>query len=435
MGWLVHADCRNASQGVRFMNLITRYRSVLPLFALTLSACSGDDASPATRAELLAAPAPGSGVQYRMVSTLEPGTEVERCQLVVAPPEGLRVHHEEVRFTRGSHHVLLYRTPYQQIPTADRNGVALDATQVHDCSDGPIARWEVNGVIAGSQSSDGDSIVGKLPDGVALTVEPGTVLLMNTHYLNAGQEPLATDARINLHSLPEGAEAVEAGVLFYYNPFIHVPARERASARMRCHVPHDISVLALQSHMHRRGVDFAAHLTDETGAALQEIYTNTEWEGVPVQGFAPALHVKAGQGLDYRCTYQNSEDRVVAQGLTTRDEMCMLIGPYYPRNAALEACRDDAGQLSGTWIGEGTATCGATLGCLVGATSQAAVYGCVVKSCPGASEEVSAFMRCQLSARAAACKSECAPPGANCAACLTSACAPSISACQTATCE
>src|SRR5262249_25654767 len=66
--------------------------------------------------DLLAPPPAGEGVQFKMVSHIEAGQEIERCQLFTAPADGLFVHKDEVRFTAGSHHVLLYKTPYTSIP-------------------------------------------------------------------------------------------------------------------------------------------------------------------------------------------------------------------------------------------------------------------------------------------------------------------------------
>ena len=419
-----------------------RARSLTTVVTLLLSGCSSDtDSTPQpapddtqTGDSLLEPPPAGAGVQYRMVSTIEPGQEIERCLLVVAPPEGLHVRHEQVRFSPGSHHVLLYRTPYREIPTEDLNGVPMDGTKIHDCTQGASALWELNGVVAGSQSFDGDSLVGELPEGVAMTIEPGTVLVMNTHYLNASSDPVEAEARINLHTIAKEEVEIEAGVLFFYNPFIHVPANSTATARMRCPVSQDISIVALQSHMHRRGVDFVAALTDQSGARLQEIYTNTNWEGVPVKRFEPALEIAAGQALDYRCTYENAEAQTVIQGLTTKDEMCMLIGPYYPRDPYLETCTDNSDSPIATWIGDGSTRCGDTLGCVASASSDEAFFGCVVESCPAASEQVSAMLRCQASDGRGACAEVCSGAG-DCTACLLEACAPEITACQSATCE
>ncbi len=417
--------------------------SLLVLGSMTLVHCASDPANvpvdpPA--GDLLAAPKPGEGVQLRMLSHIESGQEIERCQLVLAPPGGLFIHKDEVRFTVGSHHVLLYKTPYTSIPATNRHGVAVNGAEVHDCASGAIDAWDVNGIVAGSQSRDGDSIVGELPEGVAITVEAGTVLLMNTHYLNATSSPIDADARVNLYTLPKEQVKTEAGVMFFYNPFIRIPANGKASAEMRCPVPRDISIVRLQSHMHRRGVGFVADLGDGAGVAQDEIYTSHTWEKVPAKSYAPLLAIKAGHSIDYRCDYANTEARDVMQGLTTKDEMCMLIGPYFPRDAAFESCADSQFAPAGTWTGSGKADGATTLGCFAGAKPSDQdggndFFGCVVNSCPGVAEPMSEVLRCQESGGHGACAAACSGAGGDCGACLTTACGAAVGALQAATCD
>ncbi|WP_437294535.1 hypothetical protein [Sorangium sp. So ce426] len=406
------------------------------LGAAALFGCSSSDSGPQpSEDELLAPPAEGTGVQYRMVSTLEPGQEIERCQLFVAPPEGLNVNRELVRYSGGSHHVLLYATPYTSIPTETRRGVALDAAQVHDCNDGPQADWDVTGVVAGSQSPDGNSFLDGLPEGVALKVAPGTVLLMNTHYVNASPEAIETDARINLYTIADDEVKVEAGMLFHYNPFINVPARGKSTARMRCVTENDISVVRIQSHMHRRGVGYVAHKVGLDGE-MTELYAHDRWEGVPSQEFTPFLELKAGESLDYRCAYNNVEDRTIAQGLTSRDEMCMLIGPYFPRSPAYENCATEEGLNAATWYGDGTATCAETFECINNGNGEAEVFGCVVNSCESVGPQLSAALGCQMTAGNGACIEACSGEDAEaCNTCVGEACAAEMEACQTATCD
>ena len=70
-------------------------RTRMLIAALSLNALAGcsteEGTTPTKDTGILAPPAPGEGVQYRMTSTIDPGQEVERCMLVKAPPEGLFV--------------------------------------------------------------------------------------------------------------------------------------------------------------------------------------------------------------------------------------------------------------------------------------------------------------------------------------------------------
>ncbi len=65
--------------------------------------------------------------------------------------------------------------------------------------------------------------------------------------------------------------------------------------------------------MHARGVDYVANLVSADGKSEQELYTNTEWEGVPFQQFDGGLAISKVDVLDYECTYDNSEHRTVMQ--------------------------------------------------------------------------------------------------------------------------
>lgn len=309
--------------------------------ALLASACTPDEPeSQPTGESLLDPPAEGSGLQYRMTSTVAPGVESYGCRLFQVPPEGLVIRGEDVQFGRGGHHVLLYRTPYRQIPSHDEQGTVLDAQKVHDCSEGATARWKVDAVLGGSESFGSVGMLHRLPDGVGVVLEPSAVLVMSTHYLNTTSAPLEVDARINLLTMPREDLQVEAGLLYMDNQAISVPPLGEASARMRCAVPADLQFVSLQSHMHARGASFEAQLLAPSGES-SSIYATTSWQEPPVREFAPPLLVPKGSRLEIRCDYRNTEARPVGWGLSSSDEMCQLIGPYFPKNTLFERCEGD----------------------------------------------------------------------------------------------
>lgn len=375
------------------------------LLLASVLACSGDDG--ADPDELLAPPPAGQGVQFAMTHTIAAGVEGEWCRFVAAPAEELMVYRDEVRFSAGSHHFLLYETSYTSIPTMKDDGTPVDTSGVFDCSDGATSGWSVTRLIGGSQNGDGDSIL-DFPDGVAMAVRPGAVLLMNAHYLNASDAPLSPEVRINLWTRPRAEVTTEGDILFLYNPVIKVPANGDGRARWRCPVSRDITITNLQSHMHKRGVGYEARITD--GAV---IYQSDAWQHVPVERFPGGLAVPAGASLDYYCDYRNAEARTVYQGPRTTDEMCMLIGSYYPADRNLSNCLDADGAPAGEWIGNGTATCAATMTCLQSAGGLTAAIDCMDAASPTVSRSTSAVLNCLISR---------ANPGV--------ACADQIAACQ-----
>ena len=152
---------------------------------------------------------------------------------------------------------------------------------------------------------------------------------------------------------------------------------------------------------------------------------------------SPPLPLSAGQMIDFRCNYMNNEDHTISQGRTTRDEMCMFIGLYYPKDTKTELCSmtDDWGgrYLGANWIGNGTAGGLQTAGCLQAATGASAAHGdadaCVVNACPAISAETSNATRCLASQGLGQCATECGGTDmAACRTCVGEKCTPAMNA-------
>ncbi len=396
---------------------------------------------------LLPPPPVDQGVQLQMVAALAPGVETERCQFFKVPAAGYNISREEIRFTNGSHHVLLFTTPYADIPTKDRFGNPVNTAegQWFECGpNGPTAHWEVNGVVGGSQNHDGVSLLGQLPAGTALKVPGGSVLLMNTHYINATAKVIDTDARINVYTIPDAQVQQEAGILFFYNPFIRVPANGKGMARAVCQVHQDINLVNGQSHMHKRGIKQETFLVDAQGAVADTLFKGTNWEDVPMQKNEPVKVLKAGQFIDYGCQYQNNEARSVTQGLSTQDEMCMFVGLYYPRHRQTELCGlsdqwDDA-FFGARWVGNGVKNGIDTAACFMAAKFPEqdkgdSLYGCVVDSCAGISAPMSDTARCLATQGMAQCAAACETSAEACQTCVGAKCRPALQALASASCQ
>jgi hypothetical protein len=346
---------------------------------LAVTACGGES----NPAEPDGAP-PAPRIHLEMTTTIAPGTEVEHCKFVTVPDSW--VSRDEIDFSSGSHHVLLYQTPYTAIPTAKDDGTPVDTSGVFDCSDGPTNGWSITKLVGGSQNADGDSLL-HFPAGVGIHV--GGVLMINVHYINSQDQPLTPLVGIDLFTMEADEVETEGDILFLYNPLISVPPLGTARARWSCPVYADITIANAQSHMHARGVDYAARVDDAA-----PFYVNDRWSNVPVEQYESFV-VPAGSRLDYYCDYTNSEDRAVYQGPRSTDEMCMLLGSYYPADERTAACMDPTGQLpGGDWIGNGTASCAQTLGCLQGAADFFAITDCMLAATPAVAHPASELLRC-----------------------------------------
>jgi hypothetical protein len=410
---------------------------------LSLLAVVGCTAGTPDNAEDLQPPPEGQGFQYRMQSTLAAGIETERCKLFITPPDGFYINRGVVRYTPGSHHVLLFTTNYTTLPTTTKDGRPIDPNGVNECPEGASADYDITSVIGGAQTANAPDII-NLPSDAGIKVPGNTVLVMNTHYLNASSKSLETDARINLYTVPPSQVKKEAGIIFFYNPIIKVPKRSSGQARMACPVNREYTIFNLQTHMHKRGLGGSAMLTDKDGNMIQQMYASSHWENPEVTTFDPGMKVQPGTLIDYRCHFQNDEDRDIYQGPTTKDEMCMLVGAYYPRNTPFEYCSPDGSAglqgFAATFIGNGSKTCKESVDCIdqsrMTTGPEERVYDCLLNSCEKAARPLNAAVRCFFTQAESQCKTQCADLKApDCTTCIRTACAADITTCDASTCQ
>jgi hypothetical protein len=391
---------------------------------------TGDGATVATNAcDAIVLEQPTMGYQFQIPLTLGAGQEREVCQLVKIPAN-LDLNWSEGIMTDGSHHALVEATAYNgSIPTTTLDGQTLDGTQVHTCST-PTALWNVKNVIAGGKhvtgADNGTNLPkGTFPSNVAVKLKAGDYVLLNFHLLNPSNQTLNACYKVNLNGVPDSQVTTEAGTIFWYNPFITVPANGTSTARMTCPITSNITMPAAVSHAHSRLTNYEADLMsgDPTsgGTMVQKLYSGTDWDLPPYNVFTSPLSISAGKWIDYHCDYTNSENRNVAQGLQTTDEMCMFIAPYWPRDPNIDNCVSANGNVDfgGHSLGYGTKTGADFLGCywstpqfnkLAGGLSTSAAryaaYGCVTQTCSKASASITPYLDC-LSKNAGSCQSQC----------------------------
>ena len=358
---------------------------------------------------MLAPPAAGQGIQLKMETTIAASSEDERCQFVQTT-EDLWINSEAIRYTPGSHHFILWRTSYQNIPTTNNSGMAVDTSGVFQCLNGPGTDWSIEGLVGGAQAPDAPPVFGNLPSDAAMHVLSGSVLIMDLHVLNASANAFDTTVLMNLNTIPQSQMKQEAGIYFFYNPFIRVPANATSHARMSCPVTSNVTLANTQSHMHKQGLGGVANLLDSSGKMVQQMYESHVWTDPPVTEWQPGMGLTAGQTIDFECNYQNTGTTDVVQGPSAaHNEMCIVFGAYYPRDQKFENCSATGGwsyqDTAATFIGTGAATGATTEQCLSSAmadpksaTYQDALYGCVVDSCPGVAKPVSALVLCAFKA-------------------------------------
>ncbi len=406
-------------------------RSSLAACVVLVAACSSESTVPRAAVDAGAdSPADvatsANAIKLQMNVAVPAGKELFRCQLFKLPtsPDGeLFIGGTSHEYTPGSHHYLVFRTSLTEIPT--------DLDKPFDCAEGGgvMEKYALGFVFGGQTPKDSRTF----PDGAAIPLKSAEVVVLQSHYINAGKTDLNASVNVNLNVIPKSEVKVRAGVMRMYDPYIHIGPKTTATAQMRCPIKKDITVMQAMPHMHERGVKETAWIDPPGAKAAAPFLVNEDWQHP--KEFAGQLAVKAGSSFRYQCAYSNSEDRSIHQGQSATDEMCMLTAFYYPAmDPADEFCFTEA-----DWMGAGKASCAESTQCiqkcppggnpkpapgLTGVDVSACWQECIVASCPNASGPLLKQLQCIGSK----CAAECA--AGDCAGCALSKCSDQTLACQ-----
>jgi len=272
-------------------------------------------------------------VKFEMDLLVPRGAELHRCVYAQFPSDRgeIAVQRVESHYTPGSHHLLAYRSELTAIPEG-KEGLL-------DCYESGASAQQRGSYYEAQQPEEKR----ELPAGVAHIFQPGEVLVLEAHYINATEKDITAHVEMITHTTNRADIKQEAGTLFYNNVNIMVPPHSTAHTEMSCTLPQDIQLALLWSHMHARGVKFVAETDDpEAAKVLGTLYEEKEWaEPRPrVYPSDPPVVLHAGTRIRFACDFQNDTDKTFRFGQSAEaNEMCILHGMYWPRMPrAAEQC-------------------------------------------------------------------------------------------------
>jgi hypothetical protein len=253
-----------------------------------------------------------------------PGEEVTRCvHRRLDNDEPIWVTSIDTRLAPGSHHLIVYRST-----VTEEDPEPVDCTPFVDVIAGEAYPLMI------SQISD-ETL--SLPPGVALKLEPRQMIRLEAHYLDYLPDPIVAHADVTFNTIPESEVEHEAGLMLYGTPDIGIgPGRSLTSPWYYLPVWEGSYIFAATGHTHRFGTNVElrkAASSSPTGLANEqvsgpiEIYPGEEefkWDEAPVVFYQPPLHFGADQGIQYRCSWNNTSSQYVGFGESASDEMCFF---------------------------------------------------------------------------------------------------------------
>lgn len=168
-------------------------------------------------------------------------------------------------------------------------------------------------------------LVEALPPDVALKLPGGSSLIVDVHFLNTSDAPLAENVHVDFF---DGAQhTTEASGLLLFGgaqagPLDLQPGQTKTvtlTPTLPLHANNDL--LTLIGHEHAHGV-----LETMTVDGV-EVYRSSNWAEPPVLQPAPPIHVTPTSKVSWSCTYSNPDTFVVQWGPRLADtEMCQVFG-------------------------------------------------------------------------------------------------------------
>jgi Copper type II ascorbate-dependent monooxygenase, C-terminal domain len=267
--------------------------------------------------------------------TVAPGMENTQCIVKkVGNEELIRVHQIHNVLPTGSHHLIVYRTndtveqltPFDCQPFADTldpsKGAPVMITQKHD-----------------------DTLT--LPDGVAFSMQPGQMVRLEMHYINASPKPLDISATTTFTTMSEADFKDEADFLFIGNPDIKIPAHSTATlGPTYIALPNElagVNFFGITGHTHQWGKNVTVATTDSKAGMDKPVYDepNWLWSEPPTVYHDPPFTIPQGGGFRFTCSWDNQSSAQVGFGESANQEMCFFWAYYYPSKGALVCAHTD----------------------------------------------------------------------------------------------
>ncbi|QQS27388.1 MAG: T9SS type A sorting domain-containing protein [Sphingobacteriales bacterium] len=289
-------------------------------------------------------PNPANGFQIHLGPLfLEPNQEVEYdVKYDLNLPSNYEVNRLNLKMNDESHHFILYKYDNPTIAEETSHGlhpVSIVSTAIEPSNTSFVAGWQ----------NDVDI---RMPAGTAFFWDANTVLSLNYHIRNySGGLIMPADLYLNVHTQPTGTAIKEMkSDLILYNAstiwppsvsgFFTLPPGEWTLTE-NIDIGPQWNLWMLTTHTHKYGTDYDLYVQTPQGNKGEKIfegymdytYCNCDigyydWEHPPIRYYEPYYPVAAGTGLVQEAKFNNTSDEWVTFGLTTNDEMMLIMVQY-----------------------------------------------------------------------------------------------------------
>jgi hypothetical protein len=247
------------------------------------------------------------------ITDLNPGDDQMFCQWLEVAHDSDRQIVDTLGYQSvGGHHVALYTTTGIEAVGTSRICTAADMLHVS---------------FVGAVGAEGLSAA-KLPDGMAFTVPMGSMLMANTHYINATDSPIEGQSVVDVKFGDPAHPLPGAGFLAVNWDQFTIPANSSTTSDAYCKATRDSSFFMWANHMHEWGSHTMSEIIHPDGTKALMAQDDT-WS--KDKTFDPAwvrwdtttpFKVNAGDTFHVQCNWDNTTSSPIKFPV----EMCVSTG-------------------------------------------------------------------------------------------------------------
>jgi hypothetical protein len=147
------------------------------------------------------------------------------------------------------------------------------------------------------------------------------------HVVNLTSKPVDICGRFNVYAARAEEIQHPLGVIFGNALDVNIAPNSAGSVEGTLTVTEATDIVVMMSHAHNFLTRFEMMPYQGGNTAPSAVYTSENWETPAVKVFDPPLHLAAGEGITFRCSYRNTTAAQVKWGVTG-GEMCMPFALY-----------------------------------------------------------------------------------------------------------
>src|SRR5262249_45287773 len=116
-----------------------------------------------------------------------------------------------------------------------------------------------------------------LPDGVVFRLTKGSTIMLNTHFLNTGVDPIDGQTVLDVKFSEVDPSRKVASIFLNLTTDFTIAPQAKTVADATCVLPRDLQLLSFTNHMHSYGHDSQTNVLRAAGGSTDLVHADDTW--------------------------------------------------------------------------------------------------------------------------------------------------------------